>query len=64
MSFTIVLILLVQILVGLKLNKVYEIDAGSIEQYFTGIRNQKIVRNLIAHQNGIARPDQIKKITL
>jgi len=46
------------------LAKVFEVEVGPLEKYYTPIRNQKIVRNLIAHQNGIPRPEQVKKINI
>ncbi|RZK02306.1 MAG: hypothetical protein EOO46_18645 [Flavobacterium sp.] len=44
--------------------KVYELELASLEKYFTPIKQQKIVRNLIAHQNGMPRGDQEKKINI
>jgi len=46
------------------MGKVFELDVANLEKYYTPIRNQKIVRNLIAHQNGMPRPDQVKKINI
>ncbi|MBE5322170.1 hypothetical protein IM793_23660 [Pedobacter sp. MR2016-19] len=44
--------------------KVFELDLDDLEKHFTPIKQQKIVRNLIAHQNGMPRPEQEKKINL
>ena len=46
------------------LEKVYEIENKSIEPFFTPIKQQKIIRNVIAHQDGIIREEQIKKVNL
>lgn len=46
------------------LEKVFEVEVGPLEKYYTPIRHQKAVRNLIAHQNGIPRPEQAKKINI
>jgi hypothetical protein len=44
--------------------KVFELDAANLEKYFTPIKQQKIVRNLIAHQNGMPRTEQEKKLNI
>jgi hypothetical protein len=44
--------------------KVFELDVDNLEKHFTPIKQQKIVRNLIAHQNGMPRPEQEKKINI
>lgn len=46
------------------LEKVFEIDTKSIEIFFTPIKQQKIVRNIIAHQDGIVDKDKRKKIVI
>lgn len=46
------------------LKKVYEIETQSIEPFFTPVKQQKIIRNIIAHQEGIIHKQQIDKITL
>lgn len=44
------------------LEKVYNIDMSSVEEFFTPIKQQKIVRNIIAHQEGFFGLLQFKKI--
>lgn len=46
------------------LEKVFELTTTKIEPFFTPIKQQKIVRNVIAHQDGNVRPDQVKKINI
>jgi hypothetical protein len=46
------------------LTKVYEINPYKVEKYFTPIKQQKIVRNIIAHQDGKPRKEQISKINI
>ena len=46
------------------LEKVFEINTDKISSLFTPIKQQKIVRNIIAHQEGIANEDQLKKINI
>src|SRR5690606_5256063 len=46
------------------LEKVYEIENKSLETFFTPIKQQKIIRNVIAHQDGIIREGQIKKVKM
>jgi hypothetical protein len=46
------------------LSKVFEIETKPIESVFTPIKQQKIIRNIIAHQQGLARENQVKKIVI
>ena len=46
------------------LEKVYEIEKVSIEQYFTPIKQYKVVRNIIAHQEGIVPTEKLKKVNI
>jgi len=44
------------------LEKVFEIESKSLKKNLTLIKQQKFVRNTIAHQGGKIRKDQLKKI--
>jgi hypothetical protein len=44
--------------------KVFELDPSNTEPFLTPIKQQKIVRNLIAHQNGMPSKEQEKKIVI
>jgi len=44
--------------------KVYELNIEKIEPYFTPIKQQTIVRNIIAHQEGYLKGGEQKKITI
>ena len=44
--------------------KIYEIDVQKITPFFTPLKNQKIVRNIIAHQDGIISKEQKGKINI
>lgn len=44
--------------------KIYEIDEEKVEPYLTPIKQQKIVRNIIAHQEGYLNEAQNKKLKL
>jgi hypothetical protein len=46
------------------LHKVFEIDGVKAEPFYTPIRNQKIVRNIIAHQAGRATEAQANRMTI
>ncbi len=46
------------------LSKVFELDMDNLEPYFTPIKQQKIIRNLVAHQDGMPRVDQEKKVNI
>lgn len=46
------------------LRKVMDIDISGLEKYYTPVNNQKKVRNLIAHQDGLGRKDQKGQINL
>jgi len=46
------------------LTKVFEIDTSKSEPLLTPIKQQKIVRNIIAHQNGMPSADQEKKLVI
>lgn len=44
------------------LEKVFEVDLGPAEPYFTPINQQKKTRNVITHQDGWASSEQAKKL--
>ena len=46
------------------LKKVYQVKTKSLDKYFIRIKQQKIVRNIIAHQGGKVHNKQLKTITL
>lgn len=46
------------------LTKVYEINPDKVEKYFTPIKQQKVVRNIIAHQDGKPRKEQVSKLII
>ncbi|UTW61684.1 hypothetical protein KFE98_16970 [bacterium SCSIO 12741] len=43
------------------LTKVYEINPGTLEKFFTPIKQNKVIRNAIAHQGGVLNNNQYKK---